>query len=558
MTGIFSRLYALVGIGIMGLIIVSTLGVAQLRSTMMADRLSGIKSIAESARTVLQAYHDKATNGEMSEDQAKAMAFSVLDSIRYNGENYVFVYDDHGKAVVFPGHPERLGKSYLDAKSIDGVAYIADMIKAAQSGGGVVAYMFQKLDQTKPSPKRSYALGFQPWGLILGTGVYVDDVDADFYTQCLRFGLIVVVLIGISSTLAWRITRGLTKPLGALTEATKRLGRKEYAIEVPGTRRSDEIGALALSIQLLRDEAVHAETLRAEQEMHEARTLAARRQDMLNMADGFEGSVKTVIDVMGKSIEDMHGAAKAMGGAVVEAEEVSTVVAGAATQLSANSTAVASATEELTASITEIVRQVQQSAAISEQAVQEASHTSQRMDGLVSSVDRIGEIINLINDIAAQTNLLALNATIEAARAGEAGKGFAVVAGEVKGLANQTAKATDEISAQINAVQAATHSTVSAISGIADTINTIRQTSAAVAISVEEQLAATQEITRNVQESTTNTHEVSAMIARLNALTDNISAETGHVQKVSDALKQEARNLDGEVGRFLSSVRQSS
>ncbi|HVI51284.1 MAG TPA: cache domain-containing protein [Candidatus Sulfotelmatobacter sp.] len=521
----------------------------------MSDRIAETRDFSAAAQTILNAYRQKALQGEMTEEEAKAAAYKIIDGIRYGEDNYIFAYDYDGKAVISPGSPDRLGKFFLDAQASDGTRYVRDLVSAARNGGGVVAYDYIKPNDATPTPKRSYALSFEPWRIIVGTGVYVDDVETVFRKKALQFGLIVLALLAVSIAVTRVITRGLTLPLNALTAATAQLSSGDYSVIVPGTERRDEIGSLAQSVAVLRDEAMSAERLREEQQILQKQAQEEQRKTMLTLASGFEGSVKTVVDVMGRSIGDMQQAADTMIHAIDEAGEVSTAVSSASSQVSSNTTAVASATEELTASIAEIVRQVQQSTAVSDKAVEEASQTSATMDGLASSVGRIGEVVNLINDIAAQTNLLALNATIEAARAGEAGKGFAVVATEVKHLANQTAKATEEIATQIRDIQSATQGAVTAISGIASTISTISHTSSAVAAAVEEQLAATQEITRNVQQAASGTQEVTGMIERLHSLTDNIGRVAGNVQKVSGDLTLESNRLDSEVGKFLRTVR---
>ncbi len=272
-------------------------------------------------------------------------------------------------------------------------------------------------------------------------------------------------------------------------------------------------------------------------------------------ADSFERDIAGLMAVVSSAVDDLQATARALAASAGRASAETTGVVAAAEQASTNVETVAAATEELSASIQEISRQVQQSAEIAVSAVAEARRTDVLVQGLAEAANKIGDVVRLINDIASQTNLLALNATIEAARAGDAGKGFAVVAGEVKSLANQTARATDEISAQITAVQSATKQAVGAIQGIGATIGRIDEIAATIAAAVEEQGAATHEIARNVQQAAQGTAAVTAGIASVTASVAETGQASQHLLGASQGLSRQSETLSVQMSQFVSVIR---
>ncbi|CCQ73886.1 globin-coupled sensor protein [Magnetospira sp. QH-2] len=272
--------------------------------------------------------------------------------------------------------------------------------------------------------------------------------------------------------------------------------------------------------------------------------------------DRFEQNVHGMVQVVASASTELQATAQAMESTAVRTSERATAVAAAAEEAATNVQTVAAAAEQLSGSIGEISQQVAQSTHIASNAVMEAERTNEQVSGLASAAQKIGEVVDLINDIASQTNLLALNATIEAARAGEAGKGFAVVASEVKNLASQTAKATDEIARQISEIQAATREAVGAIQGIGSTISEINDISASIAASVEQQGAATQEIARNVEQASAGTNEVTSHIVEVTAAADETGHSAGEVLAASRELSSQAESLTIEVRDFLDELRQ--
>ena len=348
---------------------------------------------------------------------------------------------------------------------------------------------------------------------------------------------------------------GVARPIRLMTGAMRRLATGDLDVAVEGTARGDDVGSLAKSLQVFKDNGIAVKRLEAEQAEAKRKAETERKAAMMQMADDFERSVKGVVDTVASASTELQAAAQSLSHTAERASQQSTAVAAAIEQTSANVQTVASASEELSASIGEIGRQIAQSATVAGQAVEQAGRTSRSVDGLAKAAQKIEDVVRLIKDIASQTNLLALNATIEAARAGDAGKGFAVVATEVKALANQTALATEEIQTQVSEIQRATSGTAREISGIGGIIDEINQVTTAIAAAIEEQGAATGEITRNVQQAANGTQEVADTIVGVSAAAGDTGAAAGQVLSSATELSQQAERMRREVATFVAAVR---
>ena len=351
------------------------------------------------------------------------------------------------------------------------------------------------------------------------------------------------------------IARGISRPILAITDAMRELANGNLSVDLPMRARGDEVGQMAQAVAVFKDNAIRVGQLQVEQEESKARSDQEKRKAFATLADHFEASVRGVVESVSSAASDMQMTAQSMSATVAQSRQQTEIVSAASEHASDNVHSVAVASEELSSSIGEIARQLAQASAVVSKAADGSRQSNARVQSLSSAVQKIGEVVELINSIASQTNLLALNATIESARAGEAGKGFAVVASEVKSLATQTAKATEDIGAQIASIQRETGAVVEDIHDITSTISAIDEISSSIASAVEEQGSATQEIARNVQQAAERTGEVSQNIS---SVTEGIATtETTAREMLGSAAKlaTQSETLRDEVDRFLASIR---
>jgi methyl-accepting chemotaxis protein len=532
-----------------------------LRRTVVEERETKVHDLVDAAKKIFAFYDAKARAGEIQPADARKLAFEAIGAMRWGQQaDYLGDYgagsQNAGVTYVHP-NPKYINVNRWDYKDAQGRLLIQDIVRKAQNGEGFVEYGVPRSAGGPEAAKLSFVGGYGTGETLLAiqAGVYVDDIDAVIFNRAMWIVAVGLTGLLIAGLVAYSLGRGLVRPLNEICGVMDGLAAGDLATDIPHRDQRNEVGRICRSLGVFKDALVAADQLRVEQSDREAAQLARRRADMNRLANEFEGAVGKIIKTVSTASIELESAAGSLSATAERSQELTDVVAGASEEASANVHSVASATEQMSSSVSEISRQVQASAKIASEAVQQAKTTNAQVGELSKAADRIGDVVELINTIAGQTNLLALNATIEAARAGDAGRGFAVVAAEVKALAEQTAKATDEISQQVSGIQGATRESVQAIQTIGNTIERISAIASTIAAAVEQQGAATKEISRNVQHAANGTSQVSANILDVKRGAGEIGQASLNVLSAARSLSGESSHLKADVETFLSSVR---
>jgi len=584
---ISTKLLFIVITSILGITTIGVFGSLTVNDTLYQNRQDSLKKVIEASISVVDHYYKLSQFGKLTEEDAKTNALQALEAIRYNGSDYLWVNDLDTVVLMHPIAKKLVGAKQDKFQDSRGrYLYVEVVDIAKKQGSGLLTYHWPKPGSDEPIEKVSYVELFKPWGWVLGTGLYVDDVRQAQRTNMIKTLAMSAVVLLVIGVLSFVLARNITVPLKRVTGNIQMLTDGDRSFEDTDTNRKDELGVLANALSQFKISAQKMEEMAREQEEMKAKKAeedrrqeiereAAKRRElekdqeakqkaeeerraaMHQLASTFEQDVLGIVDHVSSSSQAMHSSAERMSANAKDASDRSNIVADAVTEASTSVQAVASATEELSISIREISSQVNRAVNVSSRAVEQAGSTDQAMTSLQTAAGRIGEVVTLINDIAGQTNLLALNATIEAARAGDAGKGFAVVASEVKSLANQTAKATEEISSQIASLQNETGTMTSAIQEISGTIGEINEIGAAIASAVEEQGAATSEISRNAQTAAESSNEVSQNITVVKTSSAETGAGAQEVLTAAEQLSTQSNQLRTQVESFLNTVKSS-
>ncbi|KAA0581230.1 HAMP domain-containing protein [Azospirillum sp. B21] len=552
-----AKLLILLGLFLVTILVAGIWSATSKRETMEEGYRNSIQAVVQTSLSIIKSYDARAAKGEFSREEAQTQAKAALRSLRFFGSEYMFGYEFDGTNVFHGVRADLEGTRKLaDFKDSNGVLVIRGLIESAKSSDGFLIYNFPKASGGDPVPKLAFAAIYEPWGWMIGTGVYIDDVDAAFRRTLLETLVVTLVASVLLGLFGFRLVSRISKGLNGISTATGRIAKGDLATQVGGTERRDEVGALARSVETLRLSAVEAEELRRRHAALEQEAEQARRATMLRFADEFENTVGGLVRSVAESAGQLTHTSGAMSSGAEQTTRLMDGAARAAETTSGNVQAVAGATEELAASIREIAQQIAESTTGSARAVEDVRRTYALIEQLDGVARRTVEVVDLIRSIAEQTNLLALNATIEAARAGEAGKGFAVVASEVKNLANQTAKATDDVQAQIAAMTDATSSVVEAMRGVGGAIETVNNVASSISAAIEEQGAATRDISQNVNEAAQGVSSVSDSLNLVCSHATATGQASTEVAAAARAVGERADRMLNEVSAFVARIRQ--
>ena len=497
-----------------GLLAVACFWIVDQRSTLLAEKMQKTKNLVEIPYSQLQQQYESEQSGKISRAEAQRRALENIRAMRYDGGNYFWINDEHPTMIMHAVKPELDGRDVSSFRDPAGTAVFVEFVKAARApGGGAVRYLWPKPGSEAPVDKLSFVKRFEPWGWVIGTGIYIDDVN-DAWKESARKActvafacLIPLLLVSLSSS------RSILRRMRHMLERVGDMAAGDLTKRIDISSR-DEIGELAKSFN-----------------------------DFVDRLHGMIQSIAENAQQVASASEQLSATSQQISANSEETSTQASVVSHATQQVSHNLQGVSTGAGEMTSTIQSIASSAHESAKVAQNAVQTAQSANTTVAKLGDSSAEIGEVIKVITSIAQQTNLLALNATIEAARAGEAGKGFAVVANEVKELAKQTAEATEDISRKISAIQTDTKDAVEAIGAITQVIHHISDLSSTIATAVEQQSATTNEMTRNVGDAARGSEEITRNIEGVAEAARGTSASAQESQKAADDLAEMASRL---------------
>ena len=549
------KLGILVGATLLGLCITGVIASYLMQKEMLSARMDQTKAIVTIAKNMAGELKRQVDAGEMTKDQAMVLLRKLGNAMTYdNGSGYIFATTYDGITQMAPD-PKQVGTNRMDVVT-NGRKLSQEIMDGVRAKGEILLpYEYVKPGQEAPVRKIGYAVAIPGFDMYMGTGAYLDDLDAKLRPIAWLLALSTLVIGVISGGIAWFIGSGISRPLNRLGGRMQALANGELDSNIPGAGRGDEVGKMAVTVQIFKDNALRMRELEKAEAATRERATVERRSAMEGLAGDFERSVNGIVRSVSSAAAGMQTTAQSMTATASDASARAANVSAASQSASGNVGTVAAAAEELSSSVTEISRQVGRSSEIASQAVSDAERTNATVQVLSTGAEKIGEVVKLIHSIAAQTNLLALNATIEAARAGESGRGFAVVASEVKALANQTAKATEEISSQVEAMQQSTSDAVAAISGISRTIAQMSEITTSIATSIEQQGDATREIARNIQSVAAGSSEINAHIGGVTTAASATGTAASEVLDNARELDKQSGMLRSAVDGFLAKVR---